>query len=132
MAVRFEYDAEQQLLLLTFDGELRDETLVQAYRTARRFAAKHEIKRGILDGTKIESFSVSAETVQSLAHHQTMFPEDSDRCIVVSQDYLFGMARMYQLLGGESRDKLRVVRSLDEAYAHLKMDPPANLQLLEE
>lgn len=132
MAVRFEYDAKQQLLLITFDGELLDEQLVSSYRLARQIGLRHEIKCGIIDGTGIVSFNISPDTVKSLAQHPTMFPERSRRCIVVPQDFLFGMARMYQALGGETRDLLRVVRNLEEAYKYLDITAPTNLTLVEE
>jgi hypothetical protein len=132
MPVRFEYEAEQKLLLITFSGALLDADLVRVYQQSRDFAAEHVIARGILDGLRLTSFNVSSELVRSIAHQPPMLPEDSDRCIVVSQDYLYGMARMYQLMGGESRDRLRVVRTLDEAYQYLGIAPPTNLQAIEE
>jgi hypothetical protein len=61
-----------------------------------------------------------------------MLPENSDRCIVVDQDYLYGMARMYQMLGGNSRERLNVVRTLQEAYEYLKIRPPTHLETIAE
>jgi hypothetical protein len=61
-----------------------------------------------------------------------MFPENTDRCVVVTHDALYGMARMYQMLGGESRDRLRVVRSLEEAYNYLHLQTPLQLETVEE
>lgn len=128
MAVSFQYDAAQQLLLVTFEGDLRDPELVQAHRTTRECASEYPVQRGIIDGLKVRLFEGSAETVRSLAHQPSMFPQDVDHCIVVQQDSLYGMARMYQLLGGESRERLRVVRTLQEAYDYLKIQAPANLK----
>lgn len=132
MPLRFEYDTELQLLLLTFLGELRDSDLIQAYRKTHKFATENVVSRAILDGLSVTTFAVSPEIVHSIAHQPPMVPEDSDRCIVVSQDYLYGMARMYQLLGGESRERLRVVRTLEEAYQYLGIVPPTHLRALEE
>ncbi|ABF43374.1 hypothetical protein Acid345_4374 [Candidatus Koribacter versatilis Ellin345] len=131
MAARFEYDPESKLLLITFTGEVRDPDLVNAFRAARRLSMTHALERGILDGTQIASFNASPEIVKSLAEHPPMFPDDSDRCIVVNEDYLFGMARMYQMLGGESRDRLRIVRSMQEAYEYLNIVDPPRLQKIE-
>ncbi len=131
MAGHFEYDPELKLLVITFTGAVQDTDLVQAFRAARRIAATHALDRGILDGTQIESFSASSEIVKSLAEHPPMFPEESDRCIVVQGDYLFGMARMYQMLGGESRDRLRIVRSMQEAYEYLKIEAPSHLEAID-
>lgn len=130
MAVHLRYDAELELLLMEFEGDLADSDLTSAFKLLQGFAATHRIRRGVLDGTRVQHFAITAETVQRLAQTPTMFPADSDRCIVVRQDYLYGMARMYQMLGGDSRERLRVVRTLDEAYDHLKITPPKNLQLM--
>jgi hypothetical protein len=46
------------------------------------------------------------------------------RVIVASQDFLFGMMRMLQLLSGETRLELLVVRTMDEAYRWLLVDAP--------
>jgi hypothetical protein len=128
MAARFQYDAKQELLLLTFEGELGDADLMQAYETARRCAAAMPVRRGLIDGRAVTTFSVSAEEVKTLAHLPPMLPATIDRCIVVEQDFLFGMARMYQMLGGDSRDRLRVCRNLQEAYEYLNIQPPQELQ----
>lgn len=131
MAVQFQYDAAQQLLLVVFEGNLRDADLVDVYRRTQEFAGRYTIQRGILDGLKINSFEASPEMIRSLAHQPTMFPEGADRCIVVDQDALYGMARMYQMLGGDSRDRLRVVRTLQEAYNYLHLQTPLQLDTIE-
>jgi hypothetical protein len=46
------------------------------------------------------------------------------RVIVASQDYLFGMMRMFQILTEASRPDLNVVRTLDEAHRLLLVDSP--------
>ncbi len=132
MAVLFQYDAAQQLFLVTFDGELRDAELRDAYRKTQQFATRFAIRRGILDGLNIRSFEASPETIRSLAHQAPMFPENTDRCVVVTHDALFGMARMYQMLGGESRERLRIVRTLQEAYDYLRLKTPLQLETLED
>ena len=127
MAIRYEYDERVKLLLLTFTGEVHDRELLEAYRKAQQISATHVVERGLLDGRGVTSFAVSPETMKMLAHEPTMLPVNSDRCVVAEQDYLFGMTRMYQSLGGESRDRLRVVRTMQEAYEYLQVQPPLEL-----
>lgn len=131
MSVRFEYDPRQELLLITFAGELGDSDLMQAYETARRCTSSLPVRRGLLNGLQVTGFSVSPEKVKALAHLPPMLPADSDRCIVVDQDFLFGMARMYQMLGGDTRDRLRICRNLHEAYEHLGIEAPQSLESIE-
>ena len=128
MSVRFEYDDERKLLLVTFAGVLQDEELVRAYRTGQELQKTHEIALGVVDGTAVTSFSISTDLVKSLASRPPMFPELSDRYICVAQTVLYGMARMYQLLAGQSRERLRVVRTVEDAYNDLKIQPPQHLK----
>lgn len=130
MPVVFQYDLSQEFLLITFDEEISDRDVARAYHRAQLCASKFSIKRGILDGLKVTSFAVTADFVKSLAHRPPMLPRESDRCIVVGQDFLYGMARMYQMLGGSSRDRLHVVRTLKEAYEHLRIVPPSSFELI--
>jgi hypothetical protein len=41
------------------------------------------------------------------------------RALVITNDVLFGMARMYQLLKDESPDELQIFRNMDEALQWL-------------
>ena len=131
MAARFEYDPAQELLLITFEADLGDAELFQAYQTARRCAESRTVRYGLLDGLKLTGFSVSPDRVKGMAHLPPMLPQESNRCIVVDQDFLFGMARMYQMLGGDSRERLRICRSLPEAYEYLGIQVPASLEAIE-
>src|SRR6185312_10488957 len=49
----------------------------------------------------------------------TAFDASSIRVLVAPADLLFGLARMFQGFGGETRPNLIVVRSLAEAYRTL-------------
>ena len=130
MAVKLYHDAEQRLLLLTFDGELRDADLSEAYRRAAAFQRRVRVQRGILDGRGVDKFSISAERVKRMAIEPPMFDASLHRCIVVGQDFIYGMARMYQMLGGESREHLHVVRTIEEAYAKLGVKAPEKLEMV--
>ena len=44
--------------------------------------------------------------------------------IVASKDLIFGMARMFSILGEESRPHLRVVHTMEEAYELLGIASP--------
>jgi hypothetical protein len=46
------------------------------------------------------------------------------RVAVASQDFLFGMMRMLQILSEQSRPELHVVRTMDEAYRLLQVESP--------
>jgi hypothetical protein len=46
------------------------------------------------------------------------------RIIVAPTPYLFGMSRMFQILGESKRPMLQVLSSTDEAYAQLDIAKP--------
>lgn len=132
MAVRIQYDPAQLLLWITFAGELDDAHLVRTFESAHRWTGQRNIRRGMLDGRALTLVSIPSETIRALAHRRPMLPQDSDRAIVTSQDFFFGLARMYQIMGGESRERLRICRTLEEAFEYLQIEQPKNLEHLEE
>ena len=73
----------------------------------------------ILDLTPVGSIDISPATVQGLARSDPAFPPSRLKFIVAPTDHLYGMSRMYQLIGERIRPRLQVVRSLAEAYATL-------------
>ena len=73
----------------------------------------------IVDFTPINSIDVSPRTVQGLARSNPAFPPSRPKLIVAPSDHLYGMSRMYQLIGEQIRPGLQVVRSMAEAYAAL-------------
>jgi hypothetical protein len=46
------------------------------------------------------------------------------RVIVVPQTHAFGLARMFQIIGEPKRPLLKVVHTLDEAFATLGLQSP--------
>lgn len=131
MSVKFEYDPELKLLVVTCTGPLFDADLLGLFRKSQELGTRYPVQLAILDGIGVTEISLSSGLVQSLAHSPPMFSEESDRCVVAPQDYMYGMARMYQMLGGETRERLRVVRTMEQAYEHLGIEAPPRLQPIE-
>jgi hypothetical protein len=73
----------------------------------------------IVDLTPVDSIDISPATVQGLARSDPAFHPSRPKFIIAPTDHLFGMSRMYQLIGERIRPRLQVVRSLDEAYLAL-------------
>lgn len=69
----------------------------------------------LMDLTQVESFQVTISDVRKLAQPKVFSP-DSRRAILVTNDYAFGAARVFESLRGISGEKgIRVFRDLDEA-----------------
>jgi hypothetical protein len=69
-------------------------------------------------------FDVSSEAIRRLAARPPAFADGQATVFVASKDYVYGLARMFQMLGEGSRRNLRVVRTIDEAYRLLRVDSP--------
>src|SRR5215467_13199334 len=69
----------------------------------------------ITDFTKITKIKVSDDDIRELAQRNVFSPH-SRRAIVVPNDVIFGLARMYEILRDlQGETGIRVFRTLDEA-----------------
>jgi len=77
-----------------------------------------------LDFSNVASFNVSPQTVRDLAHRTPGMPGARPRFLVVPSTYMYGLARMFQEIGSETRPEVHIVRSVDEAYTFLGVPEP--------
>jgi hypothetical protein len=120
----FEFEPVQSILRCTMSGHIDDKTLLECRKEAVRHVRQTDPAAAILDLTLISSLQVSPRTVQGLARSEPAFPPSRPKFIVAPSDHLYGMSRMYQLIGERIRPSLQVVRSLAEAYAALGIAEP--------
>lgn len=76
--------------------------------------------RQLSDARGVES-RVSGEGVRGLAR-RSAFGAESRRAIVVSDDTIFGVSRMYEAQAATAGE-VRIFRDIDEALAWLGVDP---------
>jgi hypothetical protein len=126
MGVRFEFDAENKILLGRFEGRFSDESLGEMYESIRRYSVATDARAGILDFSLTTEFAVSSDTIRNLARQEPAMPDavNRPRVLVAPATHLFGIARMFQLVGEHKRPRLTVVRTLDEAFAALGLQSP--------
>jgi hypothetical protein len=119
MPHHFEFDIEHKILRLVLKGDLEGEEFLRLNAEIHAQAERWQPVAGISDGIAIANLNVSSQTLRSVALQGSPYPTGIPRYIIAPTDYLFGMARMYELMGNHSEGKLQVVRSLEEALAHL-------------
>jgi hypothetical protein len=120
MAFKFDFDLENKIIRSRFDGIVTDEGLKQYYAAASEHARRNPTFSGICDMSDVTFFAVSAQTIRELAKLPPAVPNpDIPRCIVAGSSALFGMARMFEIEGEETRPNLHVVRTEREAFAVL-------------
>jgi hypothetical protein len=125
MGFRFEFDPARKILLGRFEGRLTDKTLGEFYRAGLKHWAATDASAVISDYTSAE-WAVSAKFVRELANQEPAVTEPTKRprIVVVASTVGFGLSRMFQIVGERKRPLLKVVRSLDEAFAALDIEFP--------
>lgn len=126
MPYRFEFDPVNKVLLSRFEGRLTDESAVEFYEVAWKYARATDASAGIVDFSSVTEFPVSSETLLQLARRKSDLPNAAGRprVVVAPQTHAYGLFRMFQIAGEQTRPLLQVVRTMDEALAALAVQSP--------
>lgn len=125
MNYTIEFDPRNGLLQCRMSGEVTDELMKAAYSAIREQAMRTHIRGGVLDVSDVTSFEVTPQFLRALAREVPALPDPNvPRVVIAPSDYMFGMARMFQTLGEDTRPLLHVVRTRREAYALLGVLEP--------
>jgi len=120
MAYHFEFDAANRILRSWFDKRVDARALREYYLMAAKYDALARPRAAVLDFTLVSVFDVSPETIRDLAELAPAFPDPKcERIIIAPSSQIFGLARMFQLHGQDTRPNLHVVRTAEEAWALL-------------
>ncbi len=125
MPYYFEMEPQRRVVRVVLEGRVDDAEMLEIYRL---IGVRYKALRpagGIVDFSAVTDFSVSGATIRRMAEERPPFPPNVPRYLVAPLDYMFGMARMFQLLGEETRPGLQVVRTREEAYRGLAIANPA-------
>ena len=125
MAYSFELDSTHRVLLFRFTGDVSEQRIGRFYNEAGTQIERIRPRAAIFDFTAVTSFDVSSASIRSLANASPLIPDVAcPRVVVAPATHIFGMSRMFQILGENSRPSLTVVRSMAEALAAIGLDPP--------
>ena len=124
MAYGFELDATHRVLLFRFTGDVSEQRIGQFYGEAGTQIERLHPRAAIFDFTAVTSFDVSSASIRNLAAASPLIPDVAcPRVVVAPATHIFGMARMFQILGESSRPSFSVVHSMAEALAVIGLDP---------
>ena len=118
------FDAKNNVLRCTLEGRMTGVILLDLYARAVKYMESHPPWRGILDFSGVTDFEVSSDAIRRLAATPPALPAGYMRVLVIPQIFIYGLARMFQILGEKNRPELQVVRTLDEAYTMLGVEFP--------
>jgi hypothetical protein len=125
MASYFDFDIKNKIIRCRVEGIVTDRSLREHYRMIAQHGAERPTYSGILDMSGVVSFNVSAATVRQLAQLPPAIPDPNiPRVIVAGSNQMFGLARMFEIQGSDTRPNLHVVRTEKEALAILGVTAP--------
>lgn len=125
MGHSFDLDPANGILRCSLSGEVTDEVLKDFFRTGAVLAKQTHPTAGVIDLSKVTSFSVSAQTVRELSKAAPVLRDPGLRRVVIAPSpQIFGMMRMFEMEGQDVRPDVHVVRTEKEAWAILAVEKP--------
>jgi hypothetical protein len=120
-----DFDAVNRILRSRFIGRVTDDDLREVYRFGQEHVAQLDPLSGITDFSEATAVAFSPQTMRDLARTKPIMADKSRPVIFIAPTpEFFGMARMFELEGGETRPNLRVVHTATEAYRALNVSDP--------
>ena len=116
MGVFLSFDELHRVLYIRFEGIVTDDVLLSRFDQVRAWIASNGSCSSITDFTGVDSFQVTASGVNQLASAPPLVPDSFLRIVVAPQDEIFGMTRMFEMLGCATRNRVDVVRTMAEAF----------------
>ena len=122
MPLKYSIDREQRLIFTEGSGVITDADVIALKEKLLRDPASAEAIGQLSDLRLIERLAVTTAGVHAMVRHDEKNEQARARrlAIVATEDVVFGMARMYQMLGGRENNGVGVFRGLDEALQWLK------------
>ena len=125
MSYQIDFDATNRILRARFQGRVTDDDLRDVYHFGQENVARFDPLSGITDFSEVTTVAFSPQTMRDLARTKPIMPDPSRPIIFIAPSPdLFGMARMFELEGAESRPNLHVVHTAEEAYKVLSVCNP--------
>jgi hypothetical protein len=127
MPYSLEFAPAHRMFRCRFTGDATLESLREFISEASQFVIEYGqgSLTGIIDFSDVASFDLSPLDVRELASLPPVIEDrEALRFIVAPSPVVYGLARMFELLGQETRPNLHVVRSPKEVWVILGMDEP--------
>lgn len=120
MQVDLHIDHSHRIVTVTITGELSDDGLLSLGDLIEKNRAITPDCSMLIDLRGSSGKSITAAGVRAMAARRLALPAESRRAVVVPSTLGFGMARMYELLRGESAGAPRVFMDLEQAQRWIR------------
>jgi hypothetical protein len=114
-------DAEHRIVYSRAWGEFTEADVLAHRQQMKANPLFDSSSRQLADFSGVTRLAISAASVRALTSSDP-WDSGSRRAFVASADVVFGMARMYATLLGDSRSNIAVFRRADEARRWLGLD----------
>jgi hypothetical protein len=121
-------DPQAGMVYSTLFGDVAASDLMQHIASIRAHPDFDPSFNELVDATQLALINLSSEDVRAFALQESPFLPSSKRVLVASEDLTFGLARMFQVFGGEKRPNFDVVRTLAEARKLLGLNDSDGVQ----
>ena len=120
-----EFDHLNRISLIRVRGSLADESLAGLYDACNKYSTDTDASVSIVDLSSVSEFSLSCESIRRLADRIPVKGDASRRCFIVAPEgHVYGLSRMFQLLGEVRRPLLQIVHTLGEALVAIGIPSP--------
>ncbi len=126
MKYQFEFDPENKILLLRFEGRLTDNLIPELYWEVRKYSIATDARAGIFEFSAVTEFALTPEMILDLANREPAMPEAAKRprIIVAPATLGLGISRLIEFATSDRSPLLKIVLSADEAFAALGVRSP--------
>src|SRR5580658_672990 len=120
-----EFDPMNRILRGRLEGAVTDELQQEFYGLAGEYFERTAARAGITDLSAVTFLEVSPQTIRDLASSPPAIQDrELRRFTVAAAPGIFGMARMFELGGQDTRPNLHVVRTMKEVCVILGITDP--------
>ena len=115
MPVQVSVDPKSRLATRTYSGVVTSEDLLESIHQYATIPGFEPTFNELMDFREVESVAAPIEDIHRCAHTPVPFDNSCKRVILASKQIIYGLARMYQILGEDAHPNIEVVRTVEEA-----------------
>jgi len=125
MPFSFDFGLTDGILRCRLEGRVTDDVLKEFFRIGAQHAIRTRPTAGVVDLTEVSSFEVSSPVIERLAKSPPVLPDPKLRRVIIAPSpEIYGMMRMFEIEGEQTRPGIHVVRTPQEAWAILSVREP--------
>ena len=126
MTHQFAFDPANKILFLRIEKRLTDELARALYWEVRKLSTATDASAAIYDLSAVTDFAVSPEFIRDLVNRDPAMPDATrrPRCLVAPTMLGLAMSRLCEIVVENRNPLLKIVLSLNEAFAALGLQSP--------